>query len=128
MHGCNFWIGTTPMNFLRPIFLMRVDARFRDELLARFRRRQSDRWRQDREVLGQRRKASEPQNANVLHDNSSEIGSTPRSTSGIGRPCAPGNSVPGSMPRARKAVAAICPGVVGRSLGAEPISSDDPIT
>src|SRR6185312_2542068 len=62
------------------------------------------------------------------HVNSSLIGSTPRSTSGIGRPCAPGNSTPRSMPRPRYTVAAIMAGETGRSFGAAPMSSVDPTT
>src|SRR5581483_4686424 len=62
------------------------------------------------------------------HENSSEIGSTPRSTTGIGRPCAPGNSIFKSTPSPWNTVAAISAGDVGRSFGAAPMSSDAPTT
>src|SRR5437588_321105 len=64
----------------------------------------------------------------VVYQNSSLIGLTLKSASGIGRPCGPGSSLCGSRPSPLYSVAATSPGVTGRDFGAYPNSSDSPTT
>ena len=131
-------VGGCPVGGAGPVFLVAIERGLREQLMVGFGAGQSYGAGRMAEVRGKsgcgagigrlgtfetlRRVPSEA----CHYTNSSLIGSTPRSTSGIGRPCAPGSSSSREIPKPCKSSPRFRAGLVGRSFGVAPISSDAP--